>query len=84
MYKINYWYQYTIDAVQSFTFLRGTKENCKNILNYCYKTVSFALLNEWNVTKTSFDHAWVGMEESFLWAQVRLILLFVKKKLQVR
>ncbi len=26
--------------------------NFKNILNYCYKNVSFALLNGWNVTKT--------------------------------
>ncbi len=70
--KINYWHQYTIEAVQSFTFLRRTTENCKNILNYCFKNVSFALLNEWNVTKTSFDYAWSEMEESCdscLWAQ---------------
>ncbi len=26
MYKINYWNQYTIDAVQSFTFFRRTRE----------------------------------------------------------
>ncbi len=67
MYKINYWHQYTIDAVQSYTFLRRTKKNCKNILNYCNKNVSFALLNGWNVTKTSFDQAWAGMEGSRLW-----------------
>jgi hypothetical protein len=46
----------TIYDVQSFTFLRGTTENCKNILNYCFKNVSFALLNGWNVTETNFDH----------------------------
>ncbi len=28
------------------------------------------MLNGWNVTKTSFDHAWAGMEESCLWAQL--------------
>ncbi len=26
------------------------------------------MLNGWNVTKTSFDHAWAGMEGSCLWA----------------
>ena len=31
--------------------------NCKNILNYRHKNVSFAWLNGWNVTKTGFDHA---------------------------
>ncbi len=30
--------------------------------------MSFALLNGWNVTKTSFDHAWAGIEELCLWA----------------
>ncbi len=45
MYKINYWHQFTIDAVQSFTFIRSTIENCKNILNYYYKNVSFTSLN---------------------------------------
>jgi hypothetical protein len=43
----------TIDVVQSFIFLRRSIENCKNIFNYCYKNFSFALLNEWNVTKAS-------------------------------
>jgi hypothetical protein len=63
--KSNYGHQYTADAVLqyvSFKFLRRTIENTKNILNYCYKNVSFALLNGWNVTKldqtkTSFDNA---------------------------
>jgi hypothetical protein len=53
--------QYTIDAEQSLTFLRKTTENCKNILNYCYENVSFALLNGWSVAKTSFDHATAGV-----------------------
>jgi hypothetical protein len=57
MYKIMYSEQYTIDAVQSFTFLRKTIENCKSILNYNYKNDYLALFNGWNVTKTSFDHA---------------------------
>jgi hypothetical protein len=34
-----------------------------------YKNVSFALLDGWNVTETSFDHSWAGMEESCFWAQ---------------
>ncbi len=61
MYKTNYGHQYTADAVLSFKFLRRAIENGKNILNYCYKNVSFALHNGWNVTKTSFDNAWAGM-----------------------
>ncbi len=32
------------------------------------QNVSFALLNERNVTKTSFDHASAGTEGSCLWA----------------
>ncbi len=28
-----------------------------NILNYCFKSVSFALLDGWKVTKNCFDHA---------------------------
>jgi hypothetical protein len=67
---MNYWHQYTIDAVQNFTFLKMSIEDSKNILNYCYKKVSFALLNGWNVTRTNFDHAWAVMEGSCLWAQV--------------
>ncbi len=43
-----------------------TIENCKNIMNYCYRNVSFALFNEWNVSKTSFDHEKAGMEGSCL------------------
>jgi hypothetical protein len=39
----------TIDTNIHLTLYRRTIENCKN--------VSFALLNGWNVTKTSFDHA---------------------------
>ncbi len=70
MYKINYWHQYTIDAVQSFRFLRRNAENCKNMLNYYNNDVSFALLNGWNVTKTSFDYAWARMEKSCLWTQI--------------
>ncbi len=66
MDKINYWHQYTIDAVQSFTFLRRTIEKCNNII-ITAENVSFALLNGWNVTITSFDHAWAGMEGSCLW-----------------
>jgi hypothetical protein len=34
-----------------------TIENCKNISNSCYKNVSFAFLNGWKMTKTSFDNA---------------------------
>ncbi len=60
-----------------FTFLERTIENFENILNYCYENVYFAMLNEWNVTKTSFDHAQAGMEESCLWAQ-QLCLCRVK------
>ncbi len=62
----NYGHQYTIEGVQSFTFLRRTIESCKNISNYCHKTVSFALLNRRNVTKTSFDHPWAGKDGSCL------------------
>ncbi len=36
---------------------------------YVYKNVSFALLDGWNVTETSFDHSWAGMEGSCFWAQ---------------
>ena len=36
-----------------------SSEKTKN-LSY----LSFALFNGWDVTKTSFDHAWAGMEES--------------------
>jgi hypothetical protein len=54
MYKINYWHQYTIDAVQSFTFLTKTIENFKNILCllclYVFN-IFFALLDGWTVTK---------------------------------
>jgi hypothetical protein len=45
-----------------------TIENCKNISNYCYKNVSIALLNGWNVIKTSFDLALAEMEGSCVWA----------------
>ncbi len=65
MYKINYLHQYTIDALQNFTFLRRTMESFKKILNW-YKNVSSALLNGWNMTETSFDQACAGMEESCL------------------
>ena len=34
-----------------------------------YKNVSFALLDGWNVTETSFDHSGAGMEGSCFWAQ---------------
>ena len=34
-----------------------------------YKNVSFALLDGWNVTETSFDHSRAGMKGSCLWAQ---------------
>jgi hypothetical protein len=49
-----------VDTNTQFTLYKALHfqmdpENCKNILN-C-KNVSFALLNGWNVTKTSFDHA---------------------------
>jgi hypothetical protein len=50
------------------TFLRRTIGNGKNILNYCYTNISFALLNGWNVIEISFDHAWAGKEECCLWA----------------
>ncbi len=53
---------YTIDAVQSFTFLRRTTINGQNYFKLLFKKLSFALLNGWNVTKTSFDHARTGME----------------------
>ncbi len=33
-----------------------------DFFNNCYKYGSFALLNGWNVTKTSFDHTRAGME----------------------
>ncbi len=56
MYKIN---QYTIDAVQSFTFLKRTIENFFNVLNHCYKNVSFAFLNRWNVTSLTKHEAHV-------------------------
>ena len=64
IHEICYRHKYTFYAVQSFTFLRRTKEICKNVLCFCYKNVSFALLDGWNVTKTSFDHAWAGIEGS--------------------
>jgi hypothetical protein len=35
-----------------------------------YKNASFALLDGWNETKTSFNHAGAGMEGSCLWALV--------------
>ncbi len=66
---IAYWHQYTVNVVQSFTFLRSTIENCKNIFNQCYYNVTFVLFNGWNVTKTCFYHAWAGMEGSCLRAQ---------------
>ncbi len=34
MYEINYWHQYTIDAVQSFSFLRRPIENWKKYFMY--------------------------------------------------
>jgi hypothetical protein len=37
-YEINYWHQYSIDAVQSYTFLRRPTENWKNILCNIVKT----------------------------------------------
>jgi hypothetical protein len=40
--------QYTIDTVQSFTFLRRIMQNCKNIINSSFKNVCFALLIGWN------------------------------------
>ncbi len=70
MYKIIYSQQFTVQLAlyKAFKFLRKTIEKCKTILNFSYKNVYFAMLNGWNVTKTSFDHAWAGMEESCLWA----------------
>jgi hypothetical protein len=48
--------------MQSLTFFGRTIENCTNILKYCYKNVSFALHNGWNVTKTivlvTHDREW--------------------------
>jgi hypothetical protein len=42
-------------------------EEKKFMLNY--KNISFALLDEWNVTETSLDHSWAGKKGSCLWAQ---------------
>ncbi len=80
MYKIIYWHQYTIDAVQSFTVLRRTVENFKNMFKYCYNNVSFALLNGWNVTKTSFDYASAGTKESCLWTQRETTMNIICRK----
>ncbi len=71
MDKIIYGYQYTIDAAQSFTFLRKTIENCKNIFNYCLFCFAQRIECDQNF---SFDHAWAGMEESCLWTDIYKIL----------
>jgi hypothetical protein len=59
MYKINIDtnIQLTLYKYKAYISQLRTIENSRNILNYCYKNVSFALLNGWNVTKTSFDRA---------------------------
>jgi hypothetical protein len=67
--KINYSHPYTIDVVQSFTISQKDHRKLeKKYFKYSYQNVSFALLNGWNWTKTSVDHAWAGMEESCFWA----------------
>ncbi len=68
MYKINYWHQYTIDGAKLYISREDPRQLYKYFKLLLYN-VSVALLNGWNVTKTSFDHAYADMEESCLWAR---------------
>ncbi len=55
-------------------------ENCKKYFKLLLKNVSFALLNGWNVTKTSFDHARIGMESHEThsdWSLVQKVLALI-------
>jgi hypothetical protein len=57
MYKINYWHHIQLTLYKALHFSEGPMKNEEKKFMLNYKNISFALLDEWNVTETSFDHS---------------------------